>query len=151
MKNSQNHGSKIAIVCARFNPEITQQLLKGAIEGLTLAGVVEQDLMVIDCPGAVEIPLLMKHALSRSDVVGGIALGCVIQGETKHFDYVAGECSRGIMQVMLESSKPIAFGVLTTMNEAQAHARAGSGAANKGYECAEVLVEMLTTIKQVSE
>lgn len=143
--------NKVAIVCARFNPEITQKLLKGAKEGLMASGIEEQNILILDCPGAVEIPLLMKAALRRQDVAGGIALGCVIQGETKHFDYVAGECSRGLMQVMLELNKPVSFGVLTTYDEAQAHARAGEGPDNKGYECANVVLEMLQTIKQVAE
>jgi 6,7-dimethyl-8-ribityllumazine synthase len=142
--------NKIAIICARFNPEITQNLLKGAMEGLAESGIAEKDILIVECPGAVEIPILMKAALSRKDVAGGIALGCVIQGETKHFDYVAGECSRGLMQVMLELNKPVAFGVLTTFDEAQAHARSGEGPSNKGYECADVLLEMLHTIKKVS-
>ncbi len=140
---------KIAIACARFNPEITQQLLKGAIDALKKHGVLQENILVLACPGAVELPILLQQALMRADVAGGIALGCVIQGETKHFDYVAGECSRGLMQVMLNINKPIAFGVLTTFDEAQAHARAGEGPGNKGYECAEVLLEMLNTLEQV--
>jgi 6,7-dimethyl-8-ribityllumazine synthase len=140
---------KIVIACARFNPEVTQKLLQGAKEALAASGISSNTIMVLECPGAVELPILLKNALLREDVMGGIALGCVIQGETKHFDYVAGECSRGLMQVMLELNKPITFGVLTTMDEAQAHARAGEGATNKGYECAEVLLEMLETIQQV--
>jgi len=142
--------NKIAVIWARFNPEITQKLLQGAVERLKQSMVKEEDILIVECPGALEIPVLMKTALSRNDVAGGIALGCVIQGETKHFDYVAGECSRGLMQVMLESNKPVAFGVLTTYDEAQAHARAAEGPSNKGYECADVLLEMLHTIKKVS-
>lgn len=142
--------NKIAIVCARFNPEITGKLLQGAIEGLKKHGVKDSDMLILECPGAIEIPLLIQQALTRKDVAGGIALGCVIQGETKHFDYVAGECSRGLMQVMLAQHKPVAFGVLTTMDEEQAHARAMDGN-NKGYECAEVVMEMVNTMKKVSE
>lgn len=145
-----NQPSKIAIVWARFNPEITEQLLKGAVAALKASGIDDNDMVIVDCPGAVEIPVLMQQALMRSDVAGGIALGCVIQGETKHFDYVAGECSRGLMHVMLTHNKPVSFGVLTTMDEAQAHARAGEGSSNKGHECAEVVLEMINTMKRVS-
>ncbi len=141
---------KIVIAYSRFNEEITQKLLQGAKEALLSSGVQSNSIMELSCPGAIELPILLKNALLKKEVVGGIALGCVIQGETKHFDYVAGECSRGLMQVMLELNKPIAFGVLTTHNEAQAHARAEEGKNNKGYECAKVLLEMLETIKQVN-
>lgn len=134
---------EIVIVVARFNERVTSTLLQGAQDMLQTQGVDAAQITVVHVPGAYEIPFAMQNLLQRKTVVGGIALGAVIRGETPHFDYVAGECSQGVMRVMLDLQKPIAFGVLTTEDGDQAFARAGGAKGNKGAEAAEVLLEML--------
>lgn len=134
---------EIVIVVARFNEPVTRPLLQGAEDMLRQQGVDAAQIKIVWVPGAYEIPFAMQKYLVSKTVVGGIALGAVIRGETSHYDFVAGECSQGNMRVMLETKKPIAFGVLTTENSEQAFARAGGDKGNKGAEAAEVLLEML--------
>jgi 6,7-dimethyl-8-ribityllumazine synthase len=135
---------EIILVVSRFNQPVTEVLLQGAQDMLQQQGVDAAQMKVIWVPGAYEIPYAMQKHMQSKTVVGGIALGAVIRGETAHFDYVAGECSKGVMRVMLDLQKPISFGVLTTENEDQAFARADGNKGNKGSEAAEVLLEMLT-------
>ncbi len=138
-----NIQGEIVIVVSRFNEPVTRLLLEGAQTMLDQQGVSAGQINVVWVPGAYEIPMAMQKYLSKKTIVGGIALGAVIRGETSHYDFVAGECSRGIMRVMLDMQKPIAFGVLTTENDEQAFARAGGKQGHKGKEAAEVLLEML--------
>lgn len=133
---------KIGIVTARFNSEITEKLESGALARLHELGVTADQIKQVRVPGAVEIPLVAQRLLS-ADCDGVIALGCVIQGDTKHFDYVCNSVERGCTQVMLETKKPVIFGVLTTDNDEQAEARVGGAHGHKGRDAAEVLVEML--------
>ena len=133
-------GLRFAIVVARFNRAITERLLEGAREALEKAGAARHE--VFRVPGAFELPFAAKKLAGGGDFDAIIALGCVIRGETPHFEYVAGECARGLQQVALETGVPVAFGVLTTDTQAQAEARAGGEAGNKGFEAAMTAVEM---------
>jgi len=132
-------GLKFAVVVARFNSAITGKLLEGAREALTKAGA--DGVEIFHVPGAFELPLAAKW-LAHGGYSAIIALGAVIRGETPHFDFVAGETARGLQQVALECNIPVAFGVLTTDNLAQAEARAGGERGNKGYDAAMTAIEM---------
>lgn len=139
----------IGIIVSRFNEGVTEKLLEGARSYLMAHGLTQDDFVVAHVPGAYEIPLVAKKMLRQKEYIGVIALGAVIRGETSHYDFVAGDCSRGLMNVMIETEKPIAMGVLTTDNLDQALARAGGKKGNKGKDAAETLLEMLTLIKEV--
>ena len=132
-------GLKFAVVVARFNSAITEKLLEGAREALTKADAA--GIEVFHVPGAFELPLAAKW-LAHGGYSAIIALGAVIRGETPHFDFVAGEAARGLQQVALECSIPVAFGVLTTDTLEQAAARAGGEHGNKGYDAAMTAIEM---------
>lgn len=134
---------KIAIVASRFNEIIVNQLITGAENGLTLHGVLVDQIEIMKVPGAYEIPFMCQQAAKTGRYVGIIALGAVIRGDTAHFDYVAGPCAQGLMQVQLQTGIPITFGVLTTENMEQAFARAGGAVGNKGTEAAVGLLEVL--------
>lgn len=131
----------IAIVAARFNSDIVDVLIEGAMSALESRGVSKDRITLLRVPGAFELPLAAQHILEKADAC--IALGAVIRGETPHFDYVAGECARGLMQVALHTKKPVIFGVLTTDTLEQAKDRAGGKLGNKGFDSAMNLVEML--------
>ena len=139
---------KIAIVITRWNPFIVDSLLAGARQHLLDNGVTEANIEVVMCPGAYEIPLTCQHVAASKQYDAIITLGAVIRGGTPHFEYVAGECSSGVMRVSLDCGLPIAFGVLTVDNEQQALERSGhgEGSENKGEESAACVLEMLTVI-----
>lgn len=142
-------GRKVAIAAARFNDFIVSSLLKGATAAWLEKGGAEQDLLVARVPGAFELPVVArKLALSaRYDAV--VALGCVIRGDTPHFDYVAGECARGLQLASLETGVPIVFGVLTVENVEQALERAATTGANKGGESMATALEMASLMRQL--
>jgi 6,7-dimethyl-8-ribityllumazine synthase len=142
-------GLKIALVVSRFNSFITERLVEGALDCLRRHGVAESGLTMVRVPGAWEIPLVAKRLAQGKTHDAVICLGAVIRGSTPHFDYVAAEVSKGIAQVSLESSVPIAFGVLTTDTLEQAVERAGSKAGNKGYAAAEAALEMVNLLKDM--
>lgn len=133
---------KIGIVTARFNSEITELLHQGSLQALKKAGIPIKNIIDISVPGAIEIPLACK-LLFQAGCEAVIANGAVIRGDTTHYDLVCNSVERGVTHLMLELGKPIAMGVLTTENEEQAFARAGGNMGNKGYEAAEVALEML--------
>jgi 6,7-dimethyl-8-ribityllumazine synthase len=133
-------GLRFAIVVARFNSAITEALLEGAREALKKASAEHHD--VFHVPGAFELPFAAKMLANTHRYHGVIALGAVIRGDTPHFDYVAGEAARGLLDASLETGIPIAFGVLTTDNAAQAEARAGGEHGNKGFDAAMTAIEM---------
>ena len=137
-------GLRVAIVVARYNEAITRKLVEGAIQALQETNADAVD--VFDVPGAYELPFATKRLASQFQAI--VALGAVIRGDTPHFDYVAGECARGIQQVMLETGVPIAFGVLTTDNLEQAQERTGGKLGNKGYDAAMTAIEMAQFGKQ---
>ena len=141
-------GLKVGIVVSRFNTFITEHLLSGAINELISHGVDENEIEVIRVPGAFEIPIAAKKICSRGkDVV--ICLGAVIRGGTPHFDYVAGETSRGVASVARDADIPVMFGVLTTDNVEQAEDRSGGKCGNKGAETALAAIEMATLFKKL--
>jgi len=143
-------GKKFAIVVARFNSFIVESLLEGALDTLKRVGNVDDaDITVIRVPGAFEMPLAVQKAAASNKFEAIIALGAVIRGGTPHFEYVAGECTKGIAQVMMQYSLPVAFGVLTVESIEQAIERAGTKMGNKGGEAAASVLEMVNVLAQV--
>jgi 6,7-dimethyl-8-ribityllumazine synthase len=135
-------GMRIGVVCGRFNDVITLRLLDGVQRGLSSLGVSRDDVVVEWVPGSFEIPFAAR-LLARAGFDAVICLGAVIRGETSHYDFVAGECARGIQDVQLAEGVPVMFGVLTTENDDQAFDRSqGPGGHNVGEECAHTAVEM---------
>ena len=136
---------RIAIVAARFNRFIVEQLLEGALDALSRQGIADGDRALVWVPGAYEIPLVADQiaASGRYDAV--IALGAVIRGGTPHFDFVAGECASGLTRVSLDRGVPVVFGVLTTDDVEQAIERAATDAGNKGFDVAMAAIEMVQT------
>ena len=141
---------KVAIVVSRFNEQITGGLLAGAREALAEAGVEGDEVAVFEVPGAFEIPLAAKYAAESGQFAAVICLGCLIKGETMHFEYIADAASHGIMRVGLETRIPVAFGVLTTLTEEQAERRAAPGPENKGREAALAALEMATLLSRIT-
>jgi 6,7-dimethyl-8-ribityllumazine synthase len=129
-------GKRFAIVSARFYAELADWLEDGARRGLADCGVAASDIEVFAVPGCFEIPLAARRLIVAGEYDGIVALGVVIRGDTPHFDYVAGECARGIMNVQITTGVPIGFGILTTENLAQAEERADPKRLDKGHEAA---------------
>jgi 6,7-dimethyl-8-ribityllumazine synthase len=129
-------GRRFAIVAARFYRDLTDWMIDGAKRALADCGVSPHDIDVVEVPGCFELPLACRKLIDDRNYDGLVALGVVIRGETPHFDFVAGECARGIMTVQLASGVPIGFGVLTTENIAQAEERADPKRGDKGYDAA---------------
>lgn len=136
-------GRRFAIVVARFYAELTDHLLDGARRGLREAGVANADIDVFEVPGCFEIPLACRNLETLGRYDGVVALGVVIRGDTPHFDFVAGECARGIMDVQLATGMPIGFGVLTTENLGQAQERADPARGDKGHEAALAAAQLV--------
>lgn len=139
---------KIGIVTARFNHEITERLETGAYERLIELGVKSDQILRVRVPGAVEIPIAAQKLIDR-ECDGVIALGAVIQGDTKHFDYVCNAVERGCTEVMLSTKKPVIFGVLTTDNEQQAEERVGGSHGHKGRDAADTCIEMINLMEMI--
>lgn len=129
-------GKRFAIAVADFYADLAAQLEDGARRGLRACGVKDDDIETVHVPGCFELPLTARRLIDGSEVDGVVALGIVIRGETPHFDFVAGECARGIMAVQLASGVPIGFGVLTTDDRLQAEERADPARGDKGYDAA---------------
>jgi 6,7-dimethyl-8-ribityllumazine synthase len=145
----QAGGRRFAIVVANFNKEITDGLLRGACAAFADAGVNEADVTIVRVPGAFEIPLAARH-LSMTDRFDAIVcLGCLIKGDTMHFEYIAEAVSHGIMSVGADTGVPVTFGVLTTLTEEQAVVRSADGPDNKGREAALSAVEMATIVEAI--
>jgi len=143
-------GLRIAVVCARFNDHVTSRLLAGVERGLAAAQVAAGDTTVEWVPGAFEVPLAAKAFAESGKVDAVIGLGCVIRGETTHYETVAGECAAGIQRAQLATGVPIVFGVLTTENLDQALARSeGAGGHNVGEEGAATAVEMALLLRRI--
>ena len=142
-----SEGTKVGIVCARFNEFIVSRLLSGCEDTLLRHGVQAEDITVAWGPGAFEIPLIASKMArcGRYDAV--IALGAVIRGATSHYDYVCSEVAKGVASAALNSDVPVMFGVLTTDTLEQAIERAGTKAGNKGAECAQSAIEMVNLIR----
>jgi 6,7-dimethyl-8-ribityllumazine synthase len=139
------------IVLTRWNDDIVSGLLKGALQALADIGIPSENVRVERVPGAFEIPLACQAATERADCDAVIALGAVIRGGTPHFEYVAGECTRGIGEVALRSGKPVAFGVLTVDTLAQAQERSADNDENKGAEAAMSAVEMVNLLRDLRD
>ena len=132
-----------SIVVGRWNSFVVEHLLEGAIDTLRRHGVSDKQITVVRAPGAFEIPLVCKKVAARDGVDAIIALGAVIRGGTPHFEYVAGECTKGLAMVSMEYGVPVAFGVLTVDTIEQAVERSGTKAGNKGAEAALSAIEMV--------
>jgi 6,7-dimethyl-8-ribityllumazine synthase len=142
-------GRKVAIAAARFNDFIVSSLLKGATAAWAEKGGAASDLLIARVPGAFELPVVARQLASSGKYDAVVALGCVIRGDTPHFEYVAGECARGLTMVSLESGLPIIFGVLTVETVEQALERAATTAGNKGGESMDTALEMISLLKQL--
>lgn len=142
-------GFRIAIVVARFNAGITDGLRDGARATLNDAGVAEGDVEEFAVPGAFELPQAARVAAGTGRFDAIVCLGCVIRGETPHFEYVASSAAQGLMAAAADTQIPMAFGVLTTDTEEQARARAGDDAGNKGREAAVAALEMATLFRRL--
>ncbi len=139
----QLEGKRFGLVSARFYPELAAWLEDGARRGLRACGVADEAIDHYPVPGCFEIPLACKRLAQGGEYDGFVALGVVIRGDTPHFEYVAGECARGIMSVQLALSLPIGFGILTTETLAQAQERADPERGDKGYEAAVAAATIL--------
>lgn len=145
----QAHDDHYAIVVGRFNSFVVEHLLSGAIDTLKRHGVDEKNISVAYAPGAWELPLVAKKLVASQKFDAVIALGAVIRGSTPHFDFVAGECAKGLGVVALDSSVPVINGVLTTDSIEQAIERSGTKAGNKGAEAALTAIEMVNLLKSI--
>ena len=141
----------IGIVVSEWNSPITNSLLKGAVETLISAGVEEEDIIIEYVPGSVELTFGAKTLIEGTLAHAIIVLGCVIQGETKHFDYVCNSVTQGITTLNLNYDSPVIFGVLTTNNQEQAEARAGGAHGNKGVDCAIAALKMIALQEKYRE
>jgi 6,7-dimethyl-8-ribityllumazine synthase len=142
-------GRKVAIVAARFNDFIVASLLKGALAAWLERGGAAHDLTVVRVPGAFELPVVARKLAGSGRYDAVVALGCVIRGGTPHFEYVAGECARGLQQAALDSGVPVMFGVLTVDSVEQALERAAVSGANKGGEAMEGALELAAVMAQL--
>ena len=140
---------KFALVAGRFNSFVVEHLINGAKEALLKHGADETDIELFYVPGAFEIPLALKKTAMTGRYDAIVALGAVIRGGTPHFEYVAGECVKGISQVSLDSEIPIAFGVLTVDTVEQAIERSGANSENKGAEAAESVIRMINLLEKL--
>ena len=141
--------ARVAVIAARWNGEITDGLLSGAIKALTRHGIDQNNIEIFRVPGAFELPLASQRAARTGRFSAIISLGCVIRGDTPHFDYVCSETTRGIGQVSLNENLPVAFGLLTTDNLEQSLERSGDNSENKGEEAALTALEMLTMLQKM--
>lgn len=144
-------GVRIAIVASRFNAFIVERLIEGALDVLRRTGGHAEQVTVLRCPGAFEIPPLARRCAASGSFDAVICLGAVIRGSTPHFDYVAGEAAKGIAQTAMSSNVPVIFGVLTTDTIEQAVERAGTKAGNKGADAALAALEMISLYRQLQE
>jgi 6,7-dimethyl-8-ribityllumazine synthase len=150
--NFEADGARFAVVATRWNDTVVDRLVEGALEVLRDCGVAEDDITLVRVPGAFELPLACDRLAESGDYDAVIALGAVIRGETPHFDYVAGECARGLSVTALEYAIPVTFGVITADTVEQAEARAQPDEDhNKGVEAATAAVEMVSLLRQLDE
>ncbi len=142
-------GLRFAIVAARFNGLIVEPLIGGAVDAITRTGGSDKDIMLVRCPGAWELPQVVRQVIARGGIDAVIALGAVIRGATPHFDYVAGEAAKGLASAAAGTDIAVSFGVLTTDTIEQALERAGTKAGNKGFDAAMTAIELATLFKQL--
>jgi 6,7-dimethyl-8-ribityllumazine synthase len=137
---------RFALVVSKYNDFVTDRLQAGAFEALRAAGVAEDDIVIVRVPGAFEIPIAAQHAAETGRFEAIVCLGCVIRGETPHFEYICSAVAHGLTAAAAATGVPMAFGVLTTNSVEEALARAGSGSDNKGREAALAAVEMAEVV-----
>ncbi len=142
-------GKKFALVVTRWNSFVVESLLEGAVDYLLRHGVEKDDLTIVYCPGAFEVPLTVQKLAEKKSFDAIVALGAVIRGGTPHFEYVAGECVKGLASVNLNSGIPVSFGVLTVDSIEQAVERSGTKAGNKGGEAAASALEMVSLLDNI--
>jgi 6,7-dimethyl-8-ribityllumazine synthase len=142
---------RIGIIVSQFNEIVASRLLDGARDALSRHGVREEDITIAYVPGALELPQLAKRMVATGRWDSLVALGCVIRGETSHYDYVCTETARGIADVARDSGLPIAFGVLTTNDAGQAMARSGGAMGNRGFDAVETAIKMTNLYRQLNE
>jgi 6,7-dimethyl-8-ribityllumazine synthase len=142
-------GAKFCIVASRFNSFIVEQLEAGAIDALVRHGAQRENIQLVRAPGAFELPMVVQRVAASKKYAAIIAIGAVIRGGTPHFEYVAGECVKGLAQVALQYDIPVSFGVLTVDTIEQAIERAGTKAGNKGAEAALSAIEMVNLFKNL--
>ena len=142
---------RFAVVVSRFNEEITEGLLRGALEFFAEQSIPTEAVKILRVPGAFEIPLAAKRLAESGDYDAIVCLGCLIKGDTMHFEYIADAASHGIAQAASSTGVPMAFGVLTTLTEEQAVERSGAGAGNKGREAAAAALEMAALFRQLDK
>lgn len=148
--NGNHHNSLVAIMVSKWNDGITHVLRDGAVATLKAAGIPESNIQVYDVPGTYELPTAAQFALtSQPQLDAVICLGVVIQGETRHFDFICESAAQGIREVSLRANKPVIFGVLTPDTEQQAKDRAGGKYGNKGDEAAVAALEMIDLQRQL--
>jgi 6,7-dimethyl-8-ribityllumazine synthase len=143
-------GMRFGLIVSQFNNLITERLQAGAIDALCRHGVREEDIDVIQVPGAFDIPLFAKKMAASGRYHALVCLGAVIKGETPHFDYISAAMTQGIKEVMLAHGLPVTFGVLTTESVEQALDRAGAKAGNKGFDAALSAIEMVNALKELT-
>ena len=143
-------GLKVALVVARWNELVTARLLDGALDALLRHGATAADLTVVKVPGSWEIPLVAGKLAASDAYDAVVALGCLIRGETPHFDLLAAEAAKGLAQAAAASGKPVVFGVLTCDTMEQAQDRAGGKAGNKGWDAATAAIEMVSLYRRLA-
>ena len=143
-------GFRFAVVVSKYNDFVTDRLQAGAVAALADAGAATGDITVVRVPGAFEIPLAAQHAAESGRFDAVVCLGCLIRGETPHFEYIASAVAHGLTTAAAATGVPMAFGVLTTNSVEEALARAGDGAGNKGHEAAVAAVEMAEVVAQLT-
>ena len=143
-------GLRLAVLCARFNPAVTDGLRDGAVAALEEMGVASAKIQVFDIPGAFELPLAARAAAESGRFDAVVALGAVIKGDTDHYEHVAREAARGLADAAFVTGVPVAFGVLTVRQARQAAVRARPGPENKGAEAARAAVAMVHTLRAIS-
>lgn len=144
-------GLRVGVIAAQFNEAITARLLRGAREAAERRGVREDDLAIVHVPGSFELPQAAARMARDGRWDALVALGCVIRGETAHFDFVAAEAARGVAQVARETGVPVAFGVLTTETTEQAMARSGGAQGNRGFDAMEAAIKMASIHRQLRD
>ena len=142
-------GFRFALVVSKYNDFVTERLQTGALAALTEAGADAKDIAVVRVPGAFEIPIAAQHAAESGQFDAVVCLGCIVRGETPHFEYLASAVSQGLTAAAAATRVPMAFGVLTTNSIEEAIARAGDGPSNKGWEAAAAAIEMVRVVAEL--
>lgn len=145
--NLNGRGIKIGIVHTNWNETVVNNLYQRCLDALHDAGVLPKDIVSVQVPGSFELPLAAQHLIKRKKVDAVVTLGCLIKGETMHFEYICESVANGLQQVAIDNNKPVIFGVLCCLNEKQAQIRADKNGKDHGYEWGQTAVEMATLLK----